>query len=296
MLQQASLDREWELTVSKLLAALPLPNLSTLVYIVRFLRMAATESAQSSMDSSNLAMLFAPNIFRLEMTDLFTATVDVKLSQTVLRELLLRPKIIQNTVRVFREEYLASSENRAAAEAELLQNPVISSIEIRKELSLYGDMTSSQKAGMAAISTGLSPAMMSRMYQNPRVARSVQLDQERDDERISPINRPLPSLEDRIVAFSLDEEFDTMQQDTSRQRQERTEQDEHTAEEDLPGYGMKPRKREFSVIPETDREAFVVLEDLSTEELLRNLTLQSTSPTSAEPPRRNNRTNDLNEK
>lgn len=95
----------WEKAVAQRLADLPLSNLSTLIFIVRFLRDVGAESAHNNMDTKNLSLVFAPTIFRFAMTDLIAATVDIKLIQSVMREIIERPTLLQYAVRFFRESY-----------------------------------------------------------------------------------------------------------------------------------------------------------------------------------------------
>lgn len=194
------MDWAWEQAVAQRLADLPLSNLSTLIFIVRFLRTVGAEAHANNMNTKNLSLVFAPTIFRFEMTDLVAATMDVKLIQSVMREIMERPSLLHHTVKCFRELYTTGKQQQqqllqgrtnsnsshsgsilsmdastvpidyAEIEQLIASNPMFSSPEFKKVLEEL-DLSQAQKADLANISSGLSPAMVARMHRGNKVTR-----------------------------------------------------------------------------------------------------------------------------
>jgi hypothetical protein len=221
------LDHVWEKACAQRLADLPLSNLSTLIFIVRFLREVGAESAHNSMDTRNLSLVFAPTIFRFAMTDLIAATIDIKLIQIVMREIIERPTLLQHTVRFFKSMYAqkrtfdgrtGSSSPKSSSEdafdvnemEQLLRmNPFLSSLDMElsipvEEFTSGRNLPSGHQGGenlAEMISSGLSPAMVARMTRAATARRPnpTHLDLEDDS---AEKNEDDEDVSDRISPFS----------------------------------------------------------------------------------------------
>ncbi len=178
-----NLSSEWDAAVAKRLALLPVENISTFAHIVRyvdlfflyfksrflfvffsFLREVAKESKTNNMDAHNLATVFGPTIFRSSMDDPMKAVMELKVSHTLLYNILIRENILRSAVRQFKDAYRAKN----GVDRNITDNPVFAS----KNLSLTVDMNSSgyndldavQKSEIADITSSISPAMITRMF------------------------------------------------------------------------------------------------------------------------------------
>jgi hypothetical protein len=89
---------------------------------VEFIREVATYSSSNCMDIHNLSLLFAPTIFRFEMTDLFTATADVKLVQVIMKAILQRPSIVHRGVKTFKDTHLRAILQQPSSSLSSLSN------------------------------------------------------------------------------------------------------------------------------------------------------------------------------
>lgn len=81
------------------------------MYIVRFLREVSAESAINSMDSTNLAIIFAPNVFRSDMIDPMKAVMEMRLSKIIVRELIDRRYILQQAMHLNTHKRLSGRSN-----------------------------------------------------------------------------------------------------------------------------------------------------------------------------------------
>lgn len=108
-------NMDWEKGIAAALSDLPFPNLSTLVYVIRFLREVSAESAINSMDSTNLAIIFAPNVFRSDMIDPMKAVMEMRLSKIIVRELIDRRYILQQAMHLNTHKRTSGKSNSAHA-------------------------------------------------------------------------------------------------------------------------------------------------------------------------------------
>lgn len=100
-LQKLSID--WEAAVAAKLSTMPLEHLSTFVSVVNFLREVWGHSATNSMDAHNLSIVFAPTIFRSEVTDPIRAVMEVKLSQVLLEAVVTKHNILFYAIDLFKQ-------------------------------------------------------------------------------------------------------------------------------------------------------------------------------------------------
>ena len=127
-----------------------------------FLREVAKESKTNNMDASNLATVFGPTIFRSSMDDPIKAVMELKVSHTILYNIILREMILQRATRLFKEHY---RQKLGSTDRMLTDNPVLSSQKLEMSIDL-GDLNSldpHQKSEIVDITSSISPAMISRM-------------------------------------------------------------------------------------------------------------------------------------
>lgn len=159
------------------------------VRVRRFLREVVQERAANSMDSSNIATIFAPTVFRPDMVDPMRAIMEVRLSQRIIREIIDRRAILYEAVRAFQSRQFTVTENPLLSRAALqLLRPeqnappatpprpaALSQMSKEKELGRLSDEMAqlrlavppverpSVAARMEEITHSLSPTMMGRM-------------------------------------------------------------------------------------------------------------------------------------
>ncbi|KAJ1443997.1 Rho GTPase activation protein [Ochromonadaceae sp. CCMP2298] len=122
------LNQQWERNIATAIAQLPHEHISTLVYAIQFLREVSSESVLNAMDSSNLAIVFAPTLFRPDMIDPMKAVMEMKLSKTIIKEMIDRKGILQQAMHVYSD---MQKEARASARASasggrlfIFENPI----------------------------------------------------------------------------------------------------------------------------------------------------------------------------
>eukprot|EP01038_Epipyxis_sp_PR26KG_P009175 gene9175-12373_t len=99
--ESTGFGEDWGCEICTILAELPKENLSTLSYIVRFLREVAGESAINNMDSNNLAIIFSASIFRTEIEgDPMKALAEFRLSQGIIRECIDKTYILDQSLNI----------------------------------------------------------------------------------------------------------------------------------------------------------------------------------------------------
>jgi hypothetical protein len=69
--------------------------------VCSFLREVAGHSAVNAMDSSNLAIVFAPTLFQSDSMDPLKAAMEIKFAKIVLKELIDRRSILQHAMHIF---------------------------------------------------------------------------------------------------------------------------------------------------------------------------------------------------
>lgn len=132
------------------------------------------------MDSKNLAIIFAPTIFRPDMLDPVKAIMELKLAQVLIREILERHTILYSAV----QQMMMASTNRTPAETkELLGNPVLTSLpvpeprayrrvesrssqasqSVRSLIDGLGDLNTTDSANLEHLGETLSPKMIGRL-------------------------------------------------------------------------------------------------------------------------------------
>jgi hypothetical protein len=136
-----------------------------------FLREVAKESPYNNMDASNLATVFAPTIFRSSMEDPIKAVMELKVSHTLLLQIILRENITRSALRLFREIYRRDHDG---LDRNITENPVLnyhpgpSSQEMANRLSLdlesMKGLDETQKNEIVDITSGISPAMINRIF------------------------------------------------------------------------------------------------------------------------------------
>lgn len=158
-----NISHEWDYAVSKRLSMMPMENMSTFAHIIGFIREVAAESGTNHMDASNLATVFAPTLFKSGMDDPIKAVMELKVSHTLLLQIILRPQILRNAVRQFKDTYRAKHGSRG--DRSMTENPVLASVNMSTVVELSGmkDLNETEKTELADITSGFSPAMLQRM-------------------------------------------------------------------------------------------------------------------------------------
>mmetsp|Transcript_16521 Transcript_16521/g.27702 ORF Transcript_16521/g.27702 Transcript_16521/m.27702 type:complete len:640 (-) Transcript_16521:974-2893(-) len=123
------LNADWETAVATAISELSHESISTLVYCIQFLREVAAMSNLNSMDSSNLAIVFAPTIFRPDMIDPMKAVMEMKLSKLIIRELIDRLSVLQKAMHIYSDRRRASGIPDDAATGRggcfIFENPIM---------------------------------------------------------------------------------------------------------------------------------------------------------------------------
>lgn len=92
----------------------------TYIHRISFLREVCKESAVNSMDSSNLAIIFAPTVFLPEMIDPMKAVMELKLSKTIVKDLIDIPVILQYAMYLHEQRRSSSSSSGSSSSSSLL--------------------------------------------------------------------------------------------------------------------------------------------------------------------------------
>lgn len=151
-------------------------------FIRRFIREVVAESETNKMDSKNMAIIFAPTIFRPDMLDPVKAIMELKLAQVLIREILDRHTLLYAAVQ---QMLMTSASKMTPAETkELLANPVLTSLPVPQPRASYrrvdsresnnrsvrslidglGDLnTSEEAASLEHLGQNLSPTMIGRL-------------------------------------------------------------------------------------------------------------------------------------
>ncbi len=140
-------------------------------FVDRFLREIVGEYIINSMDSNNVAIVFAPTIFRPDMTDPSKAIMEVRLSQIIIKEIIDRKTILYEVMKSFKNqgiEKLTRSEQKLIAanpvmsvfSLQLLRPEAKTPIEIEDSLQIRAPVAD---LSIEDLNHSLSPSMISRM-------------------------------------------------------------------------------------------------------------------------------------
>jgi hypothetical protein len=77
------------------------------------------------MDSHNLAVVFAPTLFRSDMTDPMKALMEIRLSQIILKEIIERKSILYNVLKLLRNNTQNEIKNSMNNKI-MIENPIMS--------------------------------------------------------------------------------------------------------------------------------------------------------------------------
>jgi hypothetical protein len=100
-----------------------------------FLREVCAHSTVNSMDSSNLAIIFAPTIFKPDMVDAMKAVMELKLAKLMLKEIIDRLSVLQLAMHFYTDRHNAIGE---VPQKFIFENP----IKVYDESLLEGDLAS----------------------------------------------------------------------------------------------------------------------------------------------------------
>jgi hypothetical protein len=122
------------------------------------------------MDASNLATVFAPTVFRSGMDDPLKAVMEIKFSQNILLNVIVKEHILKNAIKLFRDIY----RQKNGVDRNITDNPMLNinpnrganvmSKDMSDEMSIISkELSEVEKSEFADITSAISPHMLSRM-------------------------------------------------------------------------------------------------------------------------------------
>jgi hypothetical protein len=122
------------------------------------------------MDASNLATVFAPTVFRSGMDDPLKAVMEIKFSQNILLNIIVKEHILKNAIKLFRDIY----RQKNGVDRNITDNPMLNinpnrgtnvmSKDMTDEMSVISkELSDVEKSEFADITSAISPHMLSRM-------------------------------------------------------------------------------------------------------------------------------------
>ncbi len=96
---------------------------SSFFFFDSFLREVAAHHDQNQMDAHNLAVVFAPTIFRPEMTDPIKAAMEVKLTQVILMEIIKRERVLALTLLHWKDNFDRTTNNSSSSQQKVQMVP-----------------------------------------------------------------------------------------------------------------------------------------------------------------------------
>ena len=112
------------------LSSIPLTTVLTLFcffffffFFYSFLREVAAHHDQNQMDAHNLAVVFAPTIFRPEMTDPIKAAMEVKLTQVILMEIIKRERVLALTLLHWKDNFDRTTNSSSSSQQKVQMVP-----------------------------------------------------------------------------------------------------------------------------------------------------------------------------
>ena len=155
----------------------------------RFLREVASFHSSNSMDAHNLSIVFAPTIFRSNVTDPIRAVMEVKLSQVLLEQIIVRHNLLYHAIQGFMGHALHADSSPAPAASsdphhqatvalqDILKNPILPNypllaVEIADRENCGLDQCSGEElAEIGDIASNMNTKMMGRMADRHRGGR-----------------------------------------------------------------------------------------------------------------------------
>lgn len=118
------------------------------------------------MDEHNLAIVFTPTVFNPEMHDAYKALMELKITQTILETLIVKPYIFEYALRLFKQEHYLLPQYQSLME----ENPLFQmvSLDAPAPHELFKDQVQQQRLSMKFADRELPP--------EPEVLTTDQLD------------------------------------------------------------------------------------------------------------------------
>lgn len=132
------------------------------------------------MDSTNLAIIFAPTIFRPDMIDPMKAVMEMKLSKTIIKELIDRRSVLQQAMHIHTDRRRATGED---SEVFIFENPIMASYESALDEELGAKLNLSD---VRNITDNFGSRLANRMNLTPR---------SRQDLKFRPLPEPVDPRE-----------------------------------------------------------------------------------------------------
>jgi hypothetical protein len=114
------------------------------------------------MDSTNLAIIFAPTIFQPDMIDPMKAVMEMKLSKLILKELIDRRSVLQQAMHIHSDRRISTGQS---AKIFIFENPILASYEAELGAELGAKMNISD---VRNITDNFSARLVNRMNLTPR--------------------------------------------------------------------------------------------------------------------------------
>lgn len=126
----------------------------------------------NAMDSTNLAIVFAPTIFESPMIDPVRAAMEIKLSKVMLKELIDRRSILQHAMHVWRDHHrdLGVGEGESDKHGFIFENQVSASVQGLLGAELNGKMNIEE---VRSITDNFTDRFASRLNLSPRGGSSM---------------------------------------------------------------------------------------------------------------------------
>jgi hypothetical protein len=114
------------------------------------------------MDSTNLAIIFAPTIFQPDMIDPMKAVMEMKFSKLILKELIDRRSVLQQAMHIFSDRRKSTGQS---SKIFIFENPILANYETELGDDLGAKMNISD---VRNITDNFSARLVNRMNLTPR--------------------------------------------------------------------------------------------------------------------------------